>query len=484
MLLALVGSKVILFSNAVGIILGANLGTTITGWIVSAFGFKFDISALVNPILFFGTFGIIFFSKNQTIRRWSKFLIGFGLVFFGINIMKDATQILIEHFDPAILQGRPLVVYALVGFIFTAIIQSSSATMVIVLTAMHANVITLYPAAALIIGADLGTTITVIFGALAGESGKKRVAAAHFSFNLIANFIAFLLLYPLMSFAQWVTGPGEEMYSLVLFHSSFNVIGVLMFYPFLRRFSQFIEKLIPVHPLANKTGLNYNSIYPEVALLSLKSEASGILGKIFILNKYLLSPNDKNSQLELESLFSHQVYDDCYHELKASEAEIIQYAHALQEQTLSQEQSIELKYILSSIRHAAMAAKSFKDIKHNLIEFENSTETSITEVYQELVDHCRRILSLIPRELNAPALAKEKQLIFSKLVQDITTIKTYFSNFNQKVETLIRARKLPSEFISSLLNANHEIYQANRFLVVALGDILLSPQQADDLQSI
>jgi phosphate:Na+ symporter len=485
MLLALVGSKVILFSNALGIILGANLGTTLTGWIVTAFGFKFEVANLVNPMILFGTFGMLFFRKFKTLASWSKFLTGFGLIFFGLEIMKSSTQHLLPYFDPAALQGQPLIVYALAGFLFTTVIQSSSATMAITLTAIHANVIELYPAAALIIGADLGTTVTVIFGALAGSAGKRRVAAAHFGFNLITSILAFALLLPLLKFAVAMAGSEQKLYALVLFHSSFNLIGVVLFSPFLRQFARAIEKMIPESKVRKKTRLDFDSILPEAGLMALRSEAIGILAKIFMLNKHLLDPQDKNSLAEIKTLFDSDSYDECYRLLKITEAEMIHYAHALQEQKLTTEQSRDLKYILSCIRSATMAAKNFKDIKHNLEEFNNSNDQAVFEAYSLMVTRTKDFLTQVPRQLGPELLSEQDtQQIFGHLAQDMALTKSFFLDFNQRIEAQVRARKLPSDFISSLLNANSEIYQACRNLVYSVGDILLPPQQADDLQSL
>ena len=194
MLLALVGSGVLALSNALGIILGANLGTTFTGWVVSTFGFKVNIESAIFPVIATGALLHVFLSSRRLFSDWGKFILGIGLLFFGITLMKDSVISVKDEISFESFHTQSIYFYALGGFLFTAVIQSSSATMAITLTALNASLLSLSAAAALMVGADLGTTITTMLGSAGGTAEKKQVAAAHFIYNLVTCLLALLFL--------------------------------------------------------------------------------------------------------------------------------------------------------------------------------------------------------------------------------------------------------------------------------------------------
>ena len=164
MVLAFVGAGIIELKNAIGIIIGSNLGTTFTGWVVAIFGFNFDIEEFTLPFIAFGGLSMVFFAKREKLFLFGQLIIGFGFLFLGLDYMKSSIALLAENFDISPFAAYSPYLLFLVGFVLTAIIQSSSAAMVIALSALYAQIITLEAAAAMVIGNDLGTTTTVILG--------------------------------------------------------------------------------------------------------------------------------------------------------------------------------------------------------------------------------------------------------------------------------------------------------------------------------
>lgn len=239
MLLTLVGAGLLSLKNAIGVVLGANLGTTFTGWIISIIGFKVDFNILIMPLLAIGSFGQAFLPKNRYFYS-AKFLFYLALLFWGLATMKNSVADLGSMTNLAALAGFHPLVYLVAAFLFTAIIQSSSAAMMITLSALNSELIPFAGAAAMVIGADLGTTVTAILGSLKGSPDAKRIAYGHFIYNLVIDILAFTFLYPLMGLVQTIT-PQEPLVSLVLFHSSFNFFGILLFSPFVGRFTAFLE---------------------------------------------------------------------------------------------------------------------------------------------------------------------------------------------------------------------------------------------------
>ncbi|NRA65958.1 MAG: Na/Pi cotransporter family protein, partial [Pseudobacteriovorax sp.] len=226
MLLALVGSGSLGLSNAIGVVLGSNLGTTFTGWIVALLGFKLKFSAFVIPGLAIGALGRVFFTEGGRWHRYSQLIFVGALLFWGLDSMKNSVAEVTEVIDISILKGYPLLVYFAFGFLATALIQSSSAMMMITLTALNSSIIDFEPAAALVIGADLGTTITAALGSVKGNVNAKRVALAHFLYNLCVDLVALAALIPLVELVKLLS--DDPLTNLVLFHSSFNLLGILV----------------------------------------------------------------------------------------------------------------------------------------------------------------------------------------------------------------------------------------------------------------
>lgn len=479
MLLAFVGSGVIEFSNALGIILGANLGTTFTGWIVSTFGFEFDIGKSVLPLIAIGTFIFVFFNSRKFISEWGRFFTGFGLLFFGLAFMKESLSVLQNSFNPLDFSEYNVFAFAFVGFIFTAIIQSSSATMIITLTALNANLIPLHLAAALVVGADLGTTVTVILGSMAGSPEKKRVAAAHFLFNLATGIFAMLALHPLLSLASFVVGTDRPLYSLVFFQSSFNFFGIILFWPFLGGFGRFLEKKF-IPDQQETVILDIDTRHPDAALESVKMEARKFVRKAMVLNASAMTKShEKNIIGNLFDKFKEEDYLAKYNEFKLSESTIMSYSIRLQGEALKSEQSETLAHMLSSLRNAAMSTKSIKDIKHNLDEFMNSSNDEVHATYECIVRCFQKLYQNINSHLESQPI-----LLFETLVGSLNDAEDGYLEFIDRMNNLIKNGKISQKHISSLFNANGEIYNSNRLIILAIGDAWLNSQEAVSLQQV
>ena len=240
--LAFVGAGVLTLASGLGLVFGANLGTTFTGWLVTLVGFKLDIDQLALPILAIGTLGVSLTKEAAQAHHWSRLLTGFGLLLLGLSFMKDSTAAATAVFDPADLADLPLFAYFAFGTLLAAVIQSSSAVVTITLSSLYAGFITLPAGAAIVIGADLGTTVTVIIGAAGGAAIKRQVAAGHVIFNVVSDSIAFFVLLPFLVPASDWLGLTDPLITLVLFHTTFNIIGLLLFMPVLGIFAATLER--------------------------------------------------------------------------------------------------------------------------------------------------------------------------------------------------------------------------------------------------
>ena len=204
--LAFVGAGVIPMKSAIAMVFGANLGTTATGWLVALVGFKVEIQQLAFPLIGVGSLMLMMLESKKQWKHLGKAILGLGFLFLGLEFMKTSVNELAENFDLSPYVDYSPFVFLLIGVVLTAIIQSSSASMVITLSALYSNIIPLESAAAMVIGSDLGTTATVLIGGLPGLPAKKRVAMAHFIFNLVTDLLAFLALDWLLALVEFFGG--------------------------------------------------------------------------------------------------------------------------------------------------------------------------------------------------------------------------------------------------------------------------------------
>ena len=245
----MVGAGVMTFAQSLGIIFGANLGTTVTGWLVLLFGFKVELGTLAFPIVFAGALCITF-GKG----RWAALgfaLAGFGLLFIGIDFLQSGLaglegRLTPESFPPDTWLGRLQLVG--LGVVITLVTQSSSAGVAMAIAAVYAGTITFPQAAAIVIGMDVGTTVTAAMAVIGGGTEVKRTGLAHVIYNVLTGTAAFFLLVPYVSTIERV---APDMLSeqpevlLVAFHTLFNGLGVLAVVPFADRFAHLVERLVP-----------------------------------------------------------------------------------------------------------------------------------------------------------------------------------------------------------------------------------------------
>ncbi|PKP73358.1 MAG: Na/Pi cotransporter family protein, partial [Alphaproteobacteria bacterium HGW-Alphaproteobacteria-6] len=240
-----VGAGLMAFPQAVGVILGANVGTTLTGWMVTLLGFKLQLGAVALPLLL--PAALLRLIGHGRWQRLGAALAGFALIFVGIEAMQAATAGADARLIPALLPpdswaGRAVLVA--LGAAVTLVTQSSSAGVAVALALLGAGAIGFAEAAALVIGMDIGTTGTAVLASLGGSRAMRLTGLAHVFYNLLTGTIAFVLLGFV---APLVLGlaRGDAQLGLVLFHSGFNLVGALAILPLAGPFARLVERLVP-----------------------------------------------------------------------------------------------------------------------------------------------------------------------------------------------------------------------------------------------
>jgi phosphate:Na+ symporter len=266
-----VGAGLLTFPQSLGIIFGANVGSTVTGWLVALIGFEFGLGEAVLPLLFLAALLALFGG-----RRWANFgraLGGFALVFLGISFLQEGMAGLSDRLTPATLPGDSLggrLALVLLGVAVTIITHSSAAGVAMAMSALSAGSITFPQAASLVIGMDIGTTFTAFIATIGASAAARRTGYAHVIFNLFTGAGAFLLLPLYVAICSRIDATflaSEPEFALVAFHSGFNLLGSILVLPFTGAFARLIVRLVPSDGLAITETLDPHLLRsPELAL--------------------------------------------------------------------------------------------------------------------------------------------------------------------------------------------------------------------------
>lgn len=282
------------FPQAIGVVMGASLGTTTTGWIVALLGLKVSVGLYALPMIGLGAF-IRLLARG----RWQAVgvaVAGFGLIFVGIDYLQESMEGLSSYVDYARLPSGGFLgnlIMVLLGAVMTVIMQSSGAAVATTLTALHTESIVFEQAAAIVIGAAIGTTLTGVLAAIGATVQAKRTALAHVSFNALSGLLALILLpllLKLLFWAQATIGLEGGATSLAAFHTMFIALGVVIFLPSVRQFSRWIERMLPEDEPSFVRNLDPTVLsVPAVAIDASRRAMSEISAELFDLTQVRLA---------------------------------------------------------------------------------------------------------------------------------------------------------------------------------------------------
>lgn len=486
--LAFVGTGIISLASAIGIVFGSNLGTTATGWIVATIGFKLDIEVLSLPLVALGGLGVVWSRSGSRISGFSHLVAGFGLMLMGLEFMKAGATSATALFDPATLAAYPPIIFLLVGFLVTALIQSSSATIMITLSALYAGAIPLSSAAAVAIGADLGTTVTALLGALAGSLDKKRVAVAIVIFNVVTDAIAFAALEPLLRFITDIVRITDPLLSLVAFHSLFNLIGIVLFLPFVGLLSRQLAKRFRDDDDSPLRHIKESDLaVPEAAIENVSRETLRLIDQAIALNRMSFDlplsesfyASDKD-RVGVALFDSDPDYAASYDGIKQLEGEILSYAIRLQEVRLSSAESERMGQVIVAIRNAVHAAKYLKDTHHDLQSFRDAVDDHFNAWFGYFRNSAEDFYDALG-ELRSASSPSHR---FEMLVELKGRNEEIHADLHSKIHKEVALDRLTELQISTLLNVNREFYLSCQSLLAALSDALLDTHGATDFESL
>ena len=477
--ISFLSAELITLTSAVGIIFGSNIGTTATAWLVSVFGLKIKISVYAMPMIIMGIL-IPLFLKESSWKGIASIFIGLGIIFLGIGYMKEGFETLKEGINLAqyAMAGYAgIFVYLLVGAVTTVVIQSSSATMAIIITALATGQIDYANALALAIGANVGTTVTAVLGALKSNENGKRLAVAHFIFNITTGIIAIAFIYQLAELVDYlavIVGIGIENYTmkLALFHTIFNIIGVLAVSPFISSLVKYLNTLF-VPKGANKGKQKYLDdavlALPSTALSAIIMETKHLYENAFDIITHGLNLKKSNllSDMELDEvtkdLHTHKAIDiDLFYNrwIKGLYGEIIDFSTKAQA-NMSPEYIEELYKLKLANRDIVEAVKGTKHLQKNLLKYTSSRNEHIKAQYNDI----RKGLAELLRNINTIAITDEEDVIILLLSKAKIHMERYDIITNGTLDKLIRKGLITNQMATSLMNDSDYAHSISKNLI-------------------
>ena len=396
----LVSAGLLTLRQAIGIVMGANIGTTVTSFII---GFKLGDYAL--PMLFLGAV-CLFFTKNRTINNIGRIVFGVGGIFFALNLISGAMEPLkdLQVFKDYMVElSKNPILGVLVGTGLTLLIQASSATIGILQNLYASHLIDLQGALPVLFGDNIGTTITAIIASLGANIAAKRVAAAHVAFNVIGTVICIIFLVPFTGLIQWFESflnLAPEM-TIAFAHGTFNITNTIIQFPFIGALAFIVTKLIP----GEDEVVKYEPLYldeqlikqaPSIALGNAKKELlhlGNYAAKVFDLSyDYIINSNEKVAEKGHKTEEAINTIDE----------KLTRYLISLSGEALSQKESEVLTNILDSSRdlerigdHAEALLNLNDYLQRKNVQFSEAALEELAEIYLKTSDFVKDALESV-----------------------------------------------------------------------------------------
>ena len=480
-------------ASGIGIIFGANLGTTTGAWLVAGFGLKVNLSAYAMPMLVFGI--VLIFQQAKSLKGAGYVLAGLGFLFLGIHYMKEGFDSVGQTIDLAryTMTGYPgVLVFAGIGIAATVIMQSSHATLVLILAALASQQISYENALAIAIGSNVGTTITAIIGSLGASTDGKRLAVAHLIFNLVTGLLAIGGIYQLMAAVSWISGylgiaSNNYTLQLAVFHTLFNLLGIVVMLPLMKRLVMFLKKIIVEEEVQIERPIYLSggpSDIRDAAVEAVRKEsvrlydlAAGVIMDGLSIDRGALETGEKVKRVVKKSTdIIDEDIDDLYErKLKALYGAIVEYiVHSRGGYAEGQ-----LKEELNTIRQAGQrvieAVKGVKHLRKNLNRFMLSDNQYTMKEYNRL----RRLIITVLREIEADRKVASDSNSALSLDHLKLEIEEKTKEFGKGLDDLIRKERIDVQTATSLMNDITYCRETCWDLVEA-GTVLFSASDLDE----
>ncbi|NND62308.1 MAG: Na/Pi cotransporter family protein [Flavobacteriaceae bacterium] len=502
MVVSFSNASLLTLTESISVIMGANIGTTITAWLITILGFKVSMSAIALPLV--GVGFSMNFAKKEVIKKWGIFIVGFAVLFIGLQFLKDAVPNIKE--SPEILEFLTrytdlgfwsVLLFLLIGTILTVVIQSSSATMALTLIMTAQGWIPFELAAAMVLGENIGTTITANLAAVVANFHAKRTARAHLLFNIIGVIWVLILFYPFLRMISWLamkTGSNSPYLNaaaipvaISLFHTIFNICNTFLLVWFVKPIARLVERIVKVKVLPEKEidepkFLTRAALqYPETLVVALKKETKYLYeNAIFEIVSHALNLHraDITSEEKVKKMVRKSVkdlganVDELYYaKVKKIYGEIISYSTRGEKLLpLSEEQIRQISDLKIANRKMVEILRNIANVSKNFKMYRDSENEHVVKEYDKFRKRIAKTLRVI---YHFRTSEESKEAYYNKLVILKGRAKEAIHQTNKSINRLIHDDLVTVDMGSSLVNDNDNVNDSIKKLI-AVAEILYS----------
>ena len=410
MVVSFVNAGLMTLAQSIGVIMGANIGTTVTAWIISAVGFKVNIAAFAIPMLAIGM-PLIFSSKGNR-KSLGEFVFGFSFLFMGLSFLQEAaTAMNIGDIVAGLLANVPqdsfltIILFVIVGALVTMIVQASAATMAITLMLFGMNIpgFGFEQAAALAMGQNIGTTITAFMASLTANTQARRAAMAHMFFNVFGVAVFLAVFYPACNAVSWfvdsIMGGGNDLFKLSAFHTAFNIINTLLLIGFVHQIEMLVCRMLPTKEQDEDYRLLFISggllSTAELSIIEAQKEIQHFAERCQRMFGFVPELLKTNDDTEFNKLFTRiGKYENI---TDSMEVEIATYLNKVSEGRLSDDSKTKIQKMLRQITELESIGDSVYNLGRTLNRHHMHCQDAFTP---EQTQHMQTMLGLVQGALN------------------------------------------------------------------------------------
>ena len=410
MVISFVNAGLMTLTQAIGVIMGANVGTTVTAWIISAIGFKVNIAAFALPLLAIGI--PLVFSGNSQRKSIGEFVFGFSFLFMGLSFLQESAENLQVGNVVALMLAKvadggffTIILFVIVGALVTMLVQASAATMAITLMLFDMNIpgFGLEQAAALAMGQNIGTTITAFIASLTGNPQARRAALAHMFFNVFGVIIVLFIFYPFCDAITWFVNnvlgtPDNDMFKLSAFHTAFNVFNTLILIWFVKQIEQFVCKVLPQKEEKEEPRLRFISggllSTAELSIIQARNEIGVMAERCYRMTDMVRKALSAKKDNEFENLYNRiEHYEQITDNM---ETEIADYLRKVSEGRLSAYTKMHIAQMLREVDELESVGDSMYHLARTLSRKRQHEPSPFTN---EQKAHMEEMLNLTDKAL-------------------------------------------------------------------------------------
>ncbi|WP_420588596.1 Na/Pi cotransporter family protein [Bacterioplanoides sp.] len=467
-----------------GIIFGANLGTTTGAWLIAAFGLKIKLASYAMPMLVFGV--ALMFQDKKSIKGIGQVLAGIGFLFLGIHHMKEGFATFQQGVDLSLYQGQGWsgqLLYIAIGLVATVIMQSSHATLVLILTALGAGHIAYLDALALAIGANVGTTITALLGSISANTAGKQLAIGHLLFNLITGALAFLLLPQLLLLVEGCArliglANGDFTLRLAIFHTLFNLLGILVMLPLMSRLVKLLQSWLPPQQVSIKQPKYLN----DAALSSAKGaykvaqqESSRLyrFSRDTVIRGIGWSSAEFRQQRLPEAISAqHEItHHDIQHaydiRLKQLHGAITRFI-SLARDGAGNKRSEQLRQLSVACFHMIEAVKDTKHMQSNMLRYCDGDNRHLAMAYQQLREEIARTVLNLDHAQKKFEQDQDYDELQLELEHQQLLLQRRHEAYDNDIDHMIRQQQITPTMATSLMNDKEYAFRIGKKLTKAI----------------